>query len=120
MIGRRRVAIFSFGPIRHFSRLLGTHPPLEARIKAVLPAWDGAYLPPLALGATEGHAPKPAEDQGSAFASPEAALALGALASEQVLRQVVGQATSPRRLNASPPYRPGCETPFIILKRPGP
>ena len=95
-----------FGPIRHFSRLLGTHPPLEARIKAVLPAWDGAYLPPLALGATEGHAPERAEDQGSAFAGPEAALALGALASEQVLRQVVGQANltaATQRIAALPP-----------------
>jgi len=95
-----------FGPIRHFSRLLGTHPPLEARIKAVLPAWDGAYLPPLALGATEAHAPEPAEDQGSAFAGPEAALALGALASEQVLRQVVGQANltaATQRIAALPP-----------------
>ncbi len=78
-----------FGPIRHFTRLLGTHPPLEARIKAVLPAWDGAFLPPLEQGAD---APPTAADQGTAPGGTDATLALGALASERVLRQVVGQA----------------------------
>jgi len=78
-----------FGPIRHFTRLLGTHPPLEARIKAVLPAWDGAFLPPLEQGA---EAPPQAREQGTAPGGTDAALALGALASERVLRQVVGQA----------------------------
>lgn len=95
-----------FGPIRHFNRLLGTHPPLEARIKAVLPAWDGAYLPPLALGATKEAAPEPAAGQGSALGGAEAALALGALASEQALRQVVGQANlaaATQRLATLPP-----------------
>ena len=99
-----------FGPIRHFNRLLGTHPPLEARIKAVLPAWDGAYLPPLALGAaleaTNEATPEPAAGQGSALGGAEAALALGALASERVLRQVVGQANlaaATQRIAALPP-----------------
>lgn len=99
-----------FGPIRHFNRLLGTHPPLETRIKAVLPTWDGAYLPPLALGAaleaTNEATPEPAAGQGSAPRGAEAALALGALATERALRQVVGQANlaaATQRIAALPP-----------------
>ena len=95
-----------FGPIRHFSRLLGTHPPLEARIQGRTASLGmGPTCRPLPR-ATEGHALERAEDQGSAFAGPEAALALGALASEQVLRQVVGQANltaATQRIAALPP-----------------
>ena len=95
-----------FGPIRHFNRLLGTHPPLEARIKAVLPTWDGAFLPPLTLGASGENAPEVVGNQGSTLGGAEAALALGALASELALRQVVGQANlaaATQRIAALPP-----------------
>lgn len=99
-----------FGPIRHFNRLLGTHPPLADRIKAVLPTWDGAFLPPLAQGATapapEPAAPDSPDPASSALEGPGTMLALGALASEQILRQVVGQANlsaAIQRIAALPP-----------------
>lgn len=38
-------ALFEEGRASAFSRLYATHPPLEDRIRAVLPNWDGDYAP---------------------------------------------------------------------------
>ncbi len=78
-----------FGPIRAFSSLFRTHPPLEARIRAVLPAWDGAFLPPLSQGPAAAE-PVPS---GAPTSSPRTSLA--ALGATLVLRELAGQADLP-------------------------
>lgn len=41
-------ALFEEGQVHRLSGLFATHPPLDSRIRAVLPGWDGRYtLPPV-------------------------------------------------------------------------
>lgn len=54
--------------VRHLSGLTATHPPLEARIRRVLPRWDGSLPEPFAP------TPKAATTQEAASSSPHGAI----------------------------------------------
>ncbi|MBE0488197.1 MAG: M48 family metallopeptidase [Halomonas sp.] len=54
--------------VRHLSGLTATHPPLEARIRRVLPRWDGSLPEPFAP------TPKAATTQEAASSSPRGAI----------------------------------------------
>ncbi len=50
---------FEEGVAHRFTRMMATHPPLEERIRRVVPQWDGAFPAPGASeDAEEGCAPR--------------------------------------------------------------
>ncbi|WP_290789976.1 M48 family metallopeptidase [Halomonas sp.] len=57
--------------VRHMSRLTATHPPLEARIRRVLPRWDGSLPEPFAP------TPKAASSQDSTTPSRQGSILAG-------------------------------------------
>ncbi|SEL92270.1 M48 family metallopeptidase [Halomonas daqiaonensis] len=64
--------------VRSLSRLTATHPPLEARIRQVLPSWDGSLPPPPTIRVPrpqQSATPTPGGAQGS---TPQASGALAA------------------------------------------
>jgi hypothetical protein len=82
---------FANGMRSSFASAFATHPPLDVRIRKILPSWDGAYpevsLPPISSGWKDGEgeaAPEkgilaPGQAGGGAAAGLSAAVALGAI-----------------------------------------
>ncbi|MGE4535352.1 M48 family metallopeptidase [Halomonas sp.] len=80
--------------VRHFSRLTATHPPLEARIRRVLPRWDGrlpeSFAPtPRATAAPPGAAQAPAST--ASPISPVGGVALAGAALGSVAAASIGR-----------------------------
>lgn len=67
--------------VRGLSRLTSTHPPLEARIRRVLPRWDGSLPPAPPLASSR---PRPVDTPSAAGPSGAAPLAAGATATAVV------------------------------------
>ncbi|WP_416137548.1 M48 family metallopeptidase [Halomonas sp. HK25] len=75
--------------VRHLSRLTATHPPLEARIRRVLPRWDGSLPEPFAP------TPKAAPSERAAPASPRGAALGGGVAGAVLAGAVVASVGQP-------------------------
>jgi Zn-dependent protease with chaperone function len=80
-----------FGNLKNnFSSLFATHPPLEQRIRAVLPSWDGAFLEPGRGGEPEPARPRDEEAKKPGIAPWQVAAAVLS-ATPQVVVDRVGE-----------------------------
>lgn len=85
-------ALFEEGSKSAFSRLYATHPPLESRIEAILPNWDGGY--DLIARQSEQQLESPQSDSGKQSETMSrkekltAAIVSGAILGEEMVSQV--------------------------------
>jgi len=78
-----------FGSLKHnLTSLLATHPPLEERIRAVLPNWDGQFLEPGRRGEPEPDHPRETEPKKPAIAPWQVAAAVLAGTPQGVVARV--------------------------------